>query len=528
MVAGLEFELKLTGAVQLLRQFPKLAADAGWRLSSPQRRMLTTVYFDTPDHRLQEDHLVWRVRRQGRVYLQTIKRRPDMTGGVSAIAQEIELAGRHPMPDPLLLSDPAIKADRKLARLLADVHSRADFGPLFLTDVKRTAILLQGPKGSKIEIAIDVGAIRSGVHELPLAEIEFELKSGRVEAVFDLARLAVRELGLRLEPDSKAARGYRLSKGESLTVQKARPILLGESATVDDAIQQALANTLQQISANGRLFDTGSVPEAIHQMRVGLRRARAALALFGKVIASPETKAMKDRIKALADSMGRARDLDVFTLDLLPRLSQRLALSGSQARLEPLITAAEQARTAARALATAAVMDHAYTLLLIDFDQFISTRGWRSGVDVAPDVLDAPVDDFARAALDARLKRVSRSAKHLDRLVGNDRHRLRIELKKLRYGGAFFDSLFTRKSKRTYMAQIAQLQDLLGALNDAFVAEGVIQNLIDTAPDDARAHLALAGGIAIGINAEYAANEWERTVALWPRFARMKPFWRED
>ena len=65
-----------------------------------------------------------------------------------------------------------------------------------------------------------------------------------------------------------------------------------------------------------------SDPEGVHQMRVGLRRFRAALSLFGEFIGQPDAKHIKSELKWLTEQLGAARDLDVLLKEGVKRLEQ--------------------------------------------------------------------------------------------------------------------------------------------------------------------------------------------------------------
>ena len=99
---------------------------------------------------------------------------------------------------------------------------------------------------------------------------------------------------------------------------RAEPIALPKDATCAEAFQIIARSCLSQMLQNEALVRQTQDPAALHQMRVGLRRLRAALSLFGKqLLTDPESAAIKDDLRWAGQAMGTARDLDV----LLERLS---------------------------------------------------------------------------------------------------------------------------------------------------------------------------------------------------------------
>ena len=102
------------------------------------------------------------------------------------------------------------------------------------------------------------------------------------------------------------------------------------------------------------------------------------------------------------------------------------------------------------------------------------------------------------------------------------RHQVRIEAKKLRYTSEFFASLFGGKRAKRYAARLADLQEVLGAVNDA--ANGA--EMIAEAAHSGREPL--HGNTVDLAAASLAAVEAEKLSRLrksWVRFSRQKPFW---
>src|SRR3954468_20184689 len=98
---------------------------------------------------------------------------------------------------------------------------------------------------------------------------------------------------LTLAVDEQMARSSRLSEGLVTTTTtptapvRAEPIGLDQEATSVQALVVIAVSCLRQIALNRAGVREGS-SEAVHQMRVGLRRLRPALSIFQKLFRAGE------------------------------------------------------------------------------------------------------------------------------------------------------------------------------------------------------------------------------------------------
>src|SRR4030095_16546068 len=109
--------------------------------------------------------------------------------------------------------------------------------------------------------------------------------------------------------------------------------------------------------------------------------------------------------------------------------------------------------------------------------------------------------------------------KQLVALSPEERHRVRISAKKLRYACEFFSSLYLHKHVRHYLAALTGLQDVLGILNDAVTTEQLLQKL---KPTDRKPSLRAAKNLVLGWvrGASQARNE---TLGhTWKQFVKQK------
>lgn len=90
-----------------------------------------------------------------------------------------------------------------------------------------------------------------------------------------------------------------------------------------DAARHTLLVQFRKMMDNAPGTREGSDIEALHDMRVGSRRLRAALSVFAKVFSKDEFRALDKQIGDITDALGAVRDLDV-QLDYLRNLHNGL------------------------------------------------------------------------------------------------------------------------------------------------------------------------------------------------------------
>lgn len=124
--------------------------------------------------------------------------------------------------------------------------------------------------------------------------------------------------------------------------------------------------------------------------------------------------------------------------------------------------------------------------------------------------------------LSKRHKKLLKAGKAFAELTTEQRHDLRIDLKKLRYTIDFFTPLFDKKAQKPFHAHLKALQNDLGCLNDVTVAETLLEDLLAR---PGKQDLRGAAGLVSGWHAHsYAANE-PRLLVDWKNFTRQPAFW---
>ncbi|MHB1205725.1 MAG: CHAD domain-containing protein, partial [Rhodospirillaceae bacterium] len=210
-------------------------------------------------------------------------------------------------------------------------------------------------------------------------------------------------------------------------------------------------------------------PEGVHQVRVALRRLRSALSLFKDHVPAVQHTALVQEAKWLLSELGPVRDLDVFINVLAAEFTPRVADDEGFAQL---IRTARVQRDAAQAAGAAALAGPRARRFAARLDMWLQGRGWRS------EKTAEPAGHFARRTINRRLRKIKAAAEGIARLPVEERHELRLAVKKARYGIEFFQTLLPAKRAARWTAALKHVQDSLGHLNDLDVAERTIARLV--------------------------------------------------
>ncbi len=477
--------------------------------SSPGRK-LASVYFDTPQGDLRRNRMALRVRRSGRgAHVMTVKWPVDPGEGAFARG-EIEIAVTKLEPDLSLLQG-------EIAERLRALVGDSPLAPIYETRVWRVTRLI-GHGAARIEAAFDEGVILVGERSAPLCEVELELKAGPTRDLYEFAAQLADGLPLVLDIVSKAERANHFAEGTAPVPVKARPAELPGDVVLDEAIGQIIADSCAHFVANWAPLRCGDDPEAIHQMRVALRRLRAALAMFLRAAPSAELEHFRQEAKALATALGPARDCDA-----LRELVETGPLDhfGERKDFSPLLDAIEARRQEAYAEARALLASKRPTIFVMRLSAFAARRGWREALSgEGLGVLTEPVEVFAAEALERLYRRVLKRGRKLATLPDAARHEARIALKNLRYGAEFFAPCFAdARDAQAFVKAASQLQGLLGAHNDAASADHFLSQ-------NHEAETARSAGLVTGWYARGAVIADEKLAKVWKTFKQIKPFWR--
>ena len=499
------------------------AHDALERMRAIPRRTedLVSTYFDTRDQALAKAGIALRLRKIGRRWVQTVKRADPRGAKAHGLFSHVEV--EFPAPGGKLILDGP--DDQGVFAAIAKAAGGAELAPLFETRVGRIVERLVVPGGGEIELAIDRGEIVAGKNRAPIREAEIELMSGDVSAVFEVARVLFREGPLPFATANKAARGYRLAAtgtaDEPLDPRKAGDLGYGADTPIETVARDVLRDCFAQISVNLVVVADSEGPGGPHQLRVGLRRLRTALAILGPSLGGTAVQTLSEKARGFGKVVGALRDIDVLIGEIVePGTAGGL----DAAAREALLAALDKRRDAVRSEVRASLAGPDAVDFVLDLMQMVETRGWLEPSDYSQTArLATPARKIAPRLMGKRARKVHEKARRLRHLTDNALHELRKELKKLRYATEIFGPIYRRKKFSTYRMSLRELQDTFGRLNDATMAADYLAGPAAPGrgdPDAQRAVGWLLGQLASKIDADRL-----RLFDQWKKFERTKPFW---
>ena len=251
----------------------------------------------------------------------------------------------------------------------------------------------------------------------------------------------------------------------------AEPLELDPKLGAAAAFERIGRHCVEQIRRNETAALAGD-PEGVHQMRVGSRRLRAAMSAFRKLLPDDQRRWASRELKWLADTLGEARNLDVFKTALL---NPARATIQDKEVFRVLAEAVDRRQRAAYSAIEIAIGSPRYGTLILGLLRWFDGRSW-SDHGAVPELL-LPISEVAPSMLDRCYRLLKRQAKGFADQSPAQQHELRIALKKLRYTAELFGSLFPARSVEELSKVIKPLQDDLGSINDVHIGEALLDEL---------------------------------------------------
>jgi CHAD domain-containing protein len=245
-------------------------------------------------------------------------------------------------------------------------------------------------------------------------------------------------------------------------------------AAVDDPpavhVRARLDQQIRALLEHEAVAREGVDPEGVHQMRVAVRRMRAAL----KASDEPDVAAVQAELGWLGGILGRIRDLDVL-LDHLRQQAEDLP-EDEQDAVERLLRGLVDQRRRARRRMLDTFRGTRYTMLLRSLAALATSdiNGFPVRRATQPDLLDVIVKPHRK------LVKAGRALG--DDPPDDELHALRIRGKRLRYAAELAEPA-GGKAVRRLLKATKEFQEILGDHQDTVVAEAEVRQLLTDDPD---------------------------------------------
>jgi CHAD domain-containing protein len=500
-VTALELELAHDHAAGLGRT----AALAPLRAGRPRATPIRLVWHDAPDTVLAGGGMELcerRLERETRWRLARMRGSPD--------------APLPPGTPPVALPEAASAAGLAYPLL-------APLRPVAACEGVLRTLPLSGTAGAA-QLTVLEGVLRAVAGERPVCRMTL---SGTPDDVTALAVALAAEVRLSVPAAPLAAQAYALA-GHALPPAAIGAPGLPTGASVGDAFVAIAAHLAGVLLHWAPLASADGGPEPVHQMRVAARRLRSAIALFRRAVGGAALDGVNADLRALMGVLGPVRDWDVFAAGTARMVAT--AFPDDPAILR-LMAAVERRRRASYATLHGFLDGAGFRGLGIRLAGLLAARPWerppalpdndtgtREAADKQAAALASPLADFAAHALSRRLAHVNEAGGDLSVLAADDLHRVRIQVKRLRYAAEFFAPLSPPRDARRFIRRASVLQERLGLLNDGAVA----QHLMAQLGGGGRGY---AAGVARGFVAAGLRGARAKAERTWRRFRRLEAFW---
>lgn len=276
------------------------------------------------------------------------------------------------------------------------------------------------------------------------------------------------------------------------TVEKTTPL-----ETLEDFAHQAIRKHFKKSVRYEADVLQDKDPECLHQMRVGMRRLRTALQVFGFATKLP--KEMRDRrVAKIARTLGAVRDLDVLEAELKTQQQADLPL-GEQEKLETLLKKMHKQRKQDFDSLKRALKGNQYQHLKAAFEEWLDQPRYQPVaqmpiLEALPDLLlpltsemllhpawlvgatfetgKATVHTIHPEAIGEFLKQHS--------LVLHD---LRKQMKRVRYQTELFVDFYDEDYAQQ-VEEFKMLQEVLGHLQDSAVLQEYLANQLEVSLEE--------------------------------------------
>ena len=255
-------------------------------------------------------------------------------------------------------------------------------------------------------------------------------------------------------------RAYKVFKNKEISPNFAANLKSGE------ALRALFLSIFKEIKRLKSDYLQDHDEEILHNLRVNLRKVRSLLKIFNGVFDEKVTLFFGENFKILANSTNKKRDLDIF-----------LGFLSEQKHANELIYFVQKALNLEYENVKSYLSDEENYAFLKEWEIFLN-----EGEFYRSKLFDVSLSRLGSFKLRTLLVLAQKRLKNLDQDCPNESfHKIRIELKKVRYTYEFLSEIFYFDGLKKYEERLKDVQDIFGSLQDYDVWLGILERLPEAA-----------------------------------------------
>jgi inorganic triphosphatase YgiF len=452
---------------------------------------LHAFYYDSRDGVLRRAKLAYRVRREGKEWVATLKAEGQSAGGLHQRPEwNVTVSSSE--------ADLRVFTDTDAAALLAPFLDSA-LHVILETRFERLESLVDRADGSQIAVALDRGEIvANSLHE-PILEVELELVTGEAAAVLEMGAELCRDLPLLPDGESKMFRGLRLAgliPVDTSAIQDKTPLRHHENA--GKALSQLLIQQTQQALTAARQHWTDGSLDTFHQLRKTVRSLRALLRFCRALDPDKRLDSARQELADWFHQQNIRRDHEVLATyweTLATETGTEIAPLRSWLSAQAETTPAQLGQFAAAILKLWALLLRAALYSDQSLQNYVEIHLRRQ---------------------DRRLMAAGATAK-----TAASFHALRIRIKNWRYVILALGDMWSSKDSKTLLKVLSALQEISGAVHDADMAGEHLAGLATSRKQG----LAFSAGMLMGYLHARESRQRKKFSKYWERLENAPRPW---
>ncbi len=244
-------------------------------------------------------------------------------------------------------------------------------------------------------------------------------------------------------------------------------------STVNELLENIFLNCSEDVLHTYNLIHDYNDSESLHQLRISLRKFKSFLYFFKNEINNNERKNANNLIKELLAPTSKMRDFDVVRENYL---SPAFYKHPNNSEFDLLQNYTGKVQTQLHESTLEKLLSNQYLNLLNKLIKWAANRKWGVQLKLSQlNTLEKKPNKLIKNKIRKHHKKIIKEKENVLNLTQKELHRLRASTKVLRY--IISDLGIFIKHSKSELEYLKRVQDLLGKINDTYIAIHVIEKL---------------------------------------------------